>query len=285
MKFFKFFLTFTLRKGLCYIYPEKQTVKETSMMEYTVKKLALLSGVSSRTLRYYDEIGLLKPARINSSGYRIYGAKEVDRLQQILYYRKMDLKLEDIQQLLDQPDFDNQKALEAHYQALLEKRQQIDLLLHTVAETLRYYKGERTMSDTEKFAAFKQEKFNENERLYGDELAKKYSKESRDASNQNWLAMDEASYLRMQEAEATLIESLNQLLSQKADLNSDLAKKAFAAHKEWLSIAAPFYTTEYHRNLAEMYVNDARFAHYYNEKTKQDSVKLLKQIIDFYAHD
>ena len=58
-------------------------------MEYTVQRLAGLAGISSRTLRYYDEIGLLRPARINSSGYRIYGKEEVDRLQQILFYREL----------------------------------------------------------------------------------------------------------------------------------------------------------------------------------------------------
>ena len=58
-------------------------------MEYTVQKLGQLAGISARTLRYYDEIGLLKPTRINSSGYRIYGATEVDRLQQILFYREL----------------------------------------------------------------------------------------------------------------------------------------------------------------------------------------------------
>ena len=57
-------------------------------MEYTVRQLAEIAGISSRTLRYYDEIGLLKPARMNSSGYRIYGQREVDRLQQILFYRE-----------------------------------------------------------------------------------------------------------------------------------------------------------------------------------------------------
>ena len=59
-------------------------------MEYTIKKLATLAGVTTRTLRYYDEVGILKPARINSSGYRIYGKKEIDRLQQILFYREKD---------------------------------------------------------------------------------------------------------------------------------------------------------------------------------------------------
>lgn len=72
-------------------------------MEYTIKKIAELSGVSPRTLRFYDEIGLLKPARINSSGYRIYGANEIDRLQQSLFYRSLEFKLEQIQELLNQP--------------------------------------------------------------------------------------------------------------------------------------------------------------------------------------
>lgn len=65
-------------------------------MEYTVQALGKLAGVSTRTLRYYDEIDLLKPARINSSGYRIYGPNEVDRLQQILFYRELDVPLETI---------------------------------------------------------------------------------------------------------------------------------------------------------------------------------------------
>lgn len=65
-------------------------------MEYTIKKLGSMAGVSTRTLRYYDEVGILKPARINSSGYRIYGKKEVDRLQQILFYRELDISIDKI---------------------------------------------------------------------------------------------------------------------------------------------------------------------------------------------
>ncbi len=58
-------------------------------MEYTIQKLGKMAGISTRTLRYYDEIGLLKPARVSSSGYRIYGKTEIDRLQQILFYRAL----------------------------------------------------------------------------------------------------------------------------------------------------------------------------------------------------
>ena len=69
-------------------------------MEYTIQKLAQMAGVSTRTLRYYDEIGLLKPCRITESGYRIYGTTEVDALQQILFYRELGVCLDTIRRIL-----------------------------------------------------------------------------------------------------------------------------------------------------------------------------------------
>ena len=69
-------------------------------MEYTVSKLAKLSGVSARTLRYYDQIGLLEPKRVNPSGYRIYGEAEVNLLQQILFYRELEMSLNDIKDIV-----------------------------------------------------------------------------------------------------------------------------------------------------------------------------------------
>lgn len=65
-------------------------------MEYTVQRLSRSAGVSARTPRYYDQIGLLKPARLNSAGYRIYGRDEANRLQQILMYRELGVGLERI---------------------------------------------------------------------------------------------------------------------------------------------------------------------------------------------
>lgn len=90
-------------------------------MEYTVQQLAKTAGISSRTLRYYDEIGLLKPARLTSSGYRIYGPKEVDRLQQILFFRELGVGLEQIREIINDPSFDSLTALREHRVKLLEK--------------------------------------------------------------------------------------------------------------------------------------------------------------------
>ena len=124
-------------------------------MEYTVQKLANLAGISTRTIRYYDEIGILKPARINSSGYRIYGQREVDRLQQILFYRELGVCLDDIKSIMTDPSFDGAKALEEHLKKLLEKRKQLDLLIANVKKTIAAKEGRIHMSDKEKFEGFK----------------------------------------------------------------------------------------------------------------------------------
>lgn len=111
-------------------------------MEYTVQKLARIAGVSTRTLRYYDEIGILKPARINSSGYRIYGENEVNKLQQILFYKELGVNLESIKQIVTSPYFDRAKALKEHRHKLLEKRLQLDLLIENVDKTITTMEGE-----------------------------------------------------------------------------------------------------------------------------------------------
>ncbi|MGF1954590.1 MerR family transcriptional regulator, partial [Enterococcus casseliflavus] len=110
-------------------------------MEYTISALAKLSGVSSRTLRYYDQIKLLQPQRTNSAGYRIYGRQEVDRLQQILYFKSFGLSLETIRGILDEPQESIQTVLLQHYQQLLQERAALDSLLTTLAQTIDYYEG------------------------------------------------------------------------------------------------------------------------------------------------
>ena len=83
-------------------------------MEYTVKALADLAGVTPRTLRWYDRIGLLKPLRTTEAGYRLYGPAQLDRLQDILFYRELGLDLASIRTILDDPGFDRQAALQSH---------------------------------------------------------------------------------------------------------------------------------------------------------------------------
>ncbi|MEA5067391.1 MAG: MerR family transcriptional regulator, partial [Christensenellaceae bacterium] len=143
-------------------------------MEYTVDQLSRLSGISARTLRYYDQIGLLKPARVRSSGYRIYGSDEVNRLQQILLYREMDMALSDIRQVLDAPDFDVAHALRAHLTALELRRARIERLISTVKNTLNSQEEGKAMDDHQKFEGFKRQLVEDNELRHGREARERY---------------------------------------------------------------------------------------------------------------
>ena len=123
-------------------------------MYYTINELSKISGISPRALRYYDQIGLLVPERISSNGYRIYGVNEVDILQQILFYRELGVSLDEIKNLINVPDYDKEKSLLIHLDALLNKQEQIEVLIKNVRKTIKSLKGVTVMSDKEKFEGF-----------------------------------------------------------------------------------------------------------------------------------
>ena len=115
-------------------------IKGVNKMEYTVKELSKISGISTRTLRYYDQIELLVPPRLNSNGYRIYGDNEVDILQQILFYRELGVSLGEIKKLLSFPDGEKEKALQEHLTELVRKKARIETLIDNVSDTIKSLK-------------------------------------------------------------------------------------------------------------------------------------------------
>ncbi|WP_053360637.1 MerR family transcriptional regulator [Bacillus sp. FJAT-27251] len=250
-------------------------------MEYTVQQLARLAGVSTRTLRYYDEIGLLAPARINSSGYRIYGLNEVDMLQQILFYRELGLALEDIKAIITAPSFDAAQALREHRQKLLEKRVQLDALIENVNNTIEQKEGRTTMSDKEKFKGFKHKMIEENEKKYGKEAREKYGEEAVNRSNAKLMNMSEEEYNKVVELERQLNETLAQAFAA-GDPAGELAQKAAELHKQWLTFYWDQYSKEAHAGLAEMYVADERFTAYY-DKEQPGTAKFLRDAILIYT--
>lgn len=250
-------------------------------MEYTIKKLAMLSGVSSRTLRYYDEIGLLKPARINSSGYRIYGEKEVDLLQQILFYRELALSLEAIKELIYNPNFNELAALQNHYEELQKKRARLDRIIQTVEKTIASKKGGSKMQDEDKFACFKESLIEENEKKYGKEIREKYGDETVAASNAKLMNLTEEEYKAMMKVEEEIFMLLKKAYAA-GDPAAQEAQELAAKHKEWLSYTWPEYSPKAHAGLAEMYVADERFTAYY-DKVVQGGAAFLREAILIYT--
>jgi DNA-binding transcriptional MerR regulator len=250
-------------------------------MEYTVQKLGQIAGISTRTLRYYDEFGILKPARINSSGYRIYGQAEVDRLQQILFYRELGVSLESIKDIVTAPAFDGAQALRDHRQKLLEKREQLDLLIMNVDRTIALTEGRINMSDKEKFEGFKQKLVDDNEKKYGKEVREKYGEDTVNKSNAKVKNMSQEQYDEVTKLANGLTETL-QAAFQTGDPAGELAQRAADLHRQWLSFYWDSYTKEAHAGVAQMYVDDERFTAYY-DKVQPGTAVFLRDAVHIYT--
>lgn len=249
-------------------------------MKYSISQLSKLAGVSSRTLRYYEEIGLLLPREKGDNGYRYYDSRQVDRLQQIMFYRSFDMELDDIKNILNSDDFNPVTALESHLVKLENQKAKINRLIDSVNKTIMSLKGETTMSDKEKFAAFKQNIVNENEKKYGEEIRKKYGDKTVDDTNKKILDMSQESWNSLEE----LNEQLNKTLKaavEEGNSASETAQKACALHKEWLGHYWNFYSKEAHLNLCLMYTQDVRFKEYY-EKIAPGCADFLYEAMKIY---
>lgn len=250
-------------------------------MEYTVQKLSKLADISPRTIRYYDEIGLLKPARINSSGYRIYGQKEVDILQQILFYRELGMELESIKAIITSPSFDRAGALKEHHARLLERRSQLEKLISNVEKSIAEAEGRIRMSDREKFEGFKQKLIEENEAKYGKEIREKYGEEAVEQSNRKFGSMTKEQYDQFTALGTQLMDTLKKAFAT-GDPAGELAQKAAELHRQWLSFTWPSYSKEAHAGLAQMYVDDERFKAYY-DKEQPGLAEFLRDAIYVYT--
>lgn len=250
-------------------------------VEYTVQKLSAIAGVSTRTLRYYDEIGILKPARINSSGYRIYTRAEVDILQQILFYREMGVTLENIKEIITEPSFNKSEALNEHHRKLLEKREQLDILILNVEKTIASMKGDIKVSDKEKFEGFKRKLVEENEEKYGSEARQKYGDEAVEKSNAKLMGMSEEKYKEISNLAEEIMLTLAKAF-KTGDPGSELAQKTADLHKRWLTFYWDSYSKEAHAGIVEMYVMDERFKAYY-DKDQPGMAEFLRDAVLIYT--
>jgi len=162
-------------------------------MSYTVKQLGKLAGVSARTLHFYDEIGLLRPATRTASGYRMYGERELLILQQIMFFRQLDVPLEEIRRILADPNFDQVRALRRHRELLEAQAARLGRLTKTVDKTLLMLEGTMTLSDAELYEGFSQEQIErykrESREAYGVEVVEESERRAKGMSKGQWQAV------------------------------------------------------------------------------------------------
>jgi DNA-binding transcriptional MerR regulator len=244
------------------------------MSSYTVKQLSDLAGVSRRTLHYYDQIGLLRPQAYSANGYRRYGRADLLRLQQILFYRELDLSLEQIGRLLDDPGFDALAALQEHRLALLASMQRLQRLAATVDDTILMLKGELPMDEQRLFDVFNEEQQKE----YEEEATRRWGEQVR-ISNQKWNGYTAEQKAAIgAEGEANYREMLNHMAEGPA------SPAVQAAVARWHQHMRYFYepSVEILQGLGHMYNRDPRFQETFR-KLHPDFPAFLEQAISHYC--
>lgn len=244
-------------------------------MEYKLHEIAKLAGVSSRTLRYYDNIGLLPPLRLSEAGYRIYGPAQVNRLQEILLYREMGLELSTIARILSGDAYARTSALQAHLVSLQAQHNRIACMITTVEKSINETRGDITMTDTEKFEGFKRSLISQNEAQYGKEVRATYGDAAVDASNAKLMGMSEAQYHAYEELTAEILSLLRSALQNNAEPSSEDARIICEKHREWLMFFWKDYSPDVHVSLAQTYVADDRFRKYYDDQAGAGAAQFL----------
>lgn len=217
-------------------------------MTMQVKALADLVGISVRTLHYYDEIGLLSPSAFTAAGYRLYSDKDIDLLQQILFFKTLGVPLNEIKSIIHHRPFDQHQALVEHQKMLNRKRRQLDQLIHTVNQSIKHLEGEIEMSTDEKFAGFD---FSHNP--YEKEARENWGDQAVDNVQENVGKMDDKAQDKMNKIYARLAEI------RHTSPQSETAQVAIGTWFDFLNTHIGTYSLEAFKGLGQLYVLDERF--------------------------
>jgi|SRR5687768_7705620 len=234
---------------------------------FTVKQLSKLAGVTPRTLHHYDDIGLLKPSRVGDNGYRYYGEEALLRLQQILFYRELDIPLDDIKKIMGRRDFDVLSALQSHKYALKKQVTRLNRLIDTVDNTINHLKGNNIMSEKAYFEGFNEEQ----QEKYALEAEELYGAEGVRASMKKWKGYSAEQKRRIMEEGSKNYTDMIAAMPKGAD-----GPEVQGIVERWRTHMDYFWTPKLEQllDLVNAYNDDPRF--------KANFDKLAPQLAEFF---
>ncbi|NDI35695.1 MerR family transcriptional regulator [Chengkuizengella sediminis] len=246
---------------------------------YKVKEVSSIVGVSVRTLHHYDRIGLLEPETTTPARYRLYTDQNLERLQQILFFKEMDFSLQEIKEILDRADFDRKKALKTHKEVLLKKKNRIEEMIKTVNKTLESIEGGIKMENKEMFNGFDMKEIEEHQVKYADEAKQNYgetykktAEKTKNYTKEDWKNITEEA------------NGIYKKLASRMEFAPEDEQTQDTIH-EWRQHITKYYyecTVDIFRGLGDMYVSDERFTKNI-DKHKQGLAEFMKQAMFVYC--
>lgn len=227
-------------------------------MEYKINEMAKLAGVSVRTLHHYDKIGLLKPKAVSESGYRFYSEIEIEKLQQILFFKELEFSLNDIKEIINSPDYDRKSVLKTHKKLLQEKRNRLNEVINTLEKTLNSMEGKNIMAKKEMFKGFDMTDVEKHKNEYAKEAKEKYGdSDAYKESEKKTSKYDKADWERITLEGNTIFKSIASNMDK--DPNTEEVQKLVAKWRNHISKNFYNCTPEIFRGLTLTYEYDERF--------------------------
>lgn len=250
-------------------------------MPYRIKEVADYVGVSVRTLHHYDRAGLLKPGSVTASGYRLYTESELEKLQQIMFFRELGFGLRQIKEILDSPGFDRMQALAAQKKLLLEKKKRLEAIISLVEQTLDAVKGGIAMNKKNMFQAFDMSEIEKHQKQYAEETRQKYGHTEAYRESQK----KAAAYKK--EDWAAISARGNEIYQELAGLMvlvpaDPQVQKAIGAWRQYITDSFYNCTPEIFRGLGDLYIQDERFTASI-DKAKPGLARFMSEAMHIYC--
>ena len=229
-----------------------------------VHEVVNLTGITARTLHYYDEIGLLKPSIVTETKYRLYTEDDLSRLQEILFFREVGFALKEIKDLLHSPYYNRAEALEKHLSILEAQKERIESLIALVKAEI---KEKKAVS----FSAFSNSKVLELQAKFREEVLERWG--------------DTDSFREYEETFYNMAQVTFEKLAMYEDKSPDYPEVQ-AIVQEWqLYISEHFYQCDKQMlsNLGKLYITDKRFSDFINRFGKEDLASFFSRAIEIYC--
>lgn len=245
-------------------------------MNYKVKQVADMADISVRTLHHYDAVGLLKPSSSSESGYRLYSEPDIERLQQILFFRELGFSLADIKAILDNPSFDRRAALSCHRELLLGQKMRIEKMVALVDRTITAIERGKPMPGNEMFEAFDRSQMEK----YKQETRERFNPELVKESEERTAAYTEQQWIAIQTEQSEIYAAIADLLSCAP--GDEQVQTLINRHYQ--SINRYFYTCtlDVYAGLADLYVGDQRFKAFF-EKVRPGLASFIREAMLVYC--
>ena len=239
-----------------------------------ISEVAKLTGITVRTLHYYDEIGLLKPSEITEAGYRLYSREDLEILQQILFFRELDFPLSQIKEIMNNPNYDKEEALKKQKELLIQQRQRIEGLIKLIEKRIE---GDNNMS----FKEFDTNEIEENKKKYAKEVKERWgTSKAYEESEKKTSSYNKEKWGDINQETSEIFKGFAEL--RNSDPGSEEVQELVRRWQKYITDNFYTCTNEILSGLGLMYVEDERFKENL-DKNGEGTAKLMAEAIKIYC--